>query len=100
MRVGSSEPQLSTEQLGSISAPTLVMAADADLISIEHTIQMYRRIPNARLCVVPDAGHDLMVTKPQLVNRILLDFLLSSGEGNGEHSDAPSARAGVAADST
>lgn len=95
-----SEPQLSTEQLGSISAPTLVMAADADLISLEHTIEMYRRIPEARLCVVPDAGHDLMVTRPDLVNPVILDFLLSSGNGDGEHPDAASARAGVTADST
>ena len=74
-RLWSTEPRLSGEQLGSISAPTLVMAADADLIRLEHTVELFRAIPDARLCIVPDAAHDLLASKPEIVNAVILDFL-------------------------
>ena len=74
-RMWGEEPRLTVEQLGSIRAKTLVMAADADVLRLEHTIELYRAIPDARLCIVPDAGHDLMATKSDLVNAAILDFL-------------------------
>ena len=40
-----------------ISAPTLVLAVDRDLIRDEHTLAIYQNIPNAQLCIFPDATH-------------------------------------------
>ena len=74
-RMWGEEPRLTKEQLGSIRARTLVMAADADILRLEHTIELYRAIPDARLSIVPDAGHDLMATRADLVNALILDFL-------------------------
>jgi pimeloyl-ACP methyl ester carboxylesterase len=74
-RMWESEPRIEPSQLASIRASTLVMAGDADIIRLEHTIELYRAIPDARLSIVADAGHDLIVSKPELVNAAILDFL-------------------------
>ena len=36
---------------------------------------MRERIPGARLEIIPDAGHMTNIEKPELFNRIVLDFL-------------------------
>ncbi|HCT78666.1 MAG TPA: 3-oxoadipate enol-lactonase [Micromonosporaceae bacterium] len=65
-----------TPVLSQISAPTLVIAADQDpstpLPLVEHIAS---KVPNARLEVVPDAAHLVIVEQPAKVNRLLLDFL-------------------------
>ncbi len=71
----STQPNVSVEQLGRISAPTLVLAGDDDMISLEHTAALFRAIPNSELAVVPGTSHALLMEKPDLVNRIVLDFL-------------------------
>lgn len=43
------------EQLQSITAPTLLMVSDKDVITVEHTAELSRLIPNASLIVLP--GH-------------------------------------------
>ena len=75
LRMWEDEPRITPEELSSIRARTLVMAGDADTIRLEHTIELYRGLHDARLAIVPDAGHDLIVSKPDLVNAVILDFL-------------------------
>ncbi|MEX2395228.1 MAG: alpha/beta hydrolase [Actinomycetota bacterium] len=69
------EPAISREELGRISAPTLVLVGDDDMINIEHTVDMYNAIANSELAVVPGTSHGLFMEKTELVNRIVLDFL-------------------------
>jgi pimeloyl-ACP methyl ester carboxylesterase len=69
------EPDIPIEDLGSIDAPTLVLVGDDDFIPLEHTIELYRAIPNSELAVVPGTSHGHFLEKPSLVNRIVLDFL-------------------------
>src|SRR5712691_8818151 len=69
------EPNISTEELAKISAPTIVMAADRDAIPIEHTLELFRSIKGAQLCIIPGTTHFLMSQKPDMVNRATLDFL-------------------------
>ncbi len=54
------EPQFTHEELRSIAAPTLIVIGDGDIIAPEHAVEMFRTIPDAQLCVVPDAGHGAM----------------------------------------
>jgi pimeloyl-ACP methyl ester carboxylesterase len=54
---------------------TMVMVADDDEVVLEHAIAMYRELPHAELAVVPGTSHGLLVEKPELCNRLLLDFL-------------------------
>jgi pimeloyl-ACP methyl ester carboxylesterase len=49
-------PGWSEADLGRITAPTLVLCADQDVMSSEHAVRMSRAIPGARLLVVP-GGH-------------------------------------------
>jgi pimeloyl-ACP methyl ester carboxylesterase len=69
------EPDIPIEDLGHINAPTLVLVGDDDFIPVEHTIELYRAIPNSELAVVPGTSHGHFMEKSSLVNRIVLDFL-------------------------
>jgi pimeloyl-ACP methyl ester carboxylesterase len=69
------QPHITIEELARISAPTLVLVGDDDLPTLEHTALLYRSIPGAELAVVPGTSHALAMEKPDVVNRIVLDFL-------------------------
>lgn len=47
---------LSDEQIKSVSAPTLLINGDADVVTPEHAVEIYRLIPNCRLAIIP-GGH-------------------------------------------
>jgi pimeloyl-ACP methyl ester carboxylesterase len=33
---------------------------DRDIVTPEHAVEMFRTIPGAQLCVIPNAGHGVM----------------------------------------
>jgi pimeloyl-ACP methyl ester carboxylesterase len=68
-------PTLTAEQLAGVPARTLVMSADDDAVRLEHTIELYRSLPEAELAVVPGTSHVLLMEKPTLVAQLALDFL-------------------------
>jgi pimeloyl-ACP methyl ester carboxylesterase len=70
-----SGPRHALDDLARISAPTLVMVGDDDLLTADHAAAIQRTIPDAQLAVVPGTDHLLQFEKPELVNRIILDFL-------------------------
>lgn len=70
-----SGPTHALDELSRISAPTLVIIGDDDVISADHAAAIQRTVPDAQLAVVPGTDHLLMFEKPDLVNRIILDFL-------------------------
>jgi pimeloyl-ACP methyl ester carboxylesterase len=43
----------SDEQVKSITAPTLLINGDADVVTPEHTLEMFRLIPNCHLAIIP-----------------------------------------------
>jgi len=55
--------------------PTLLMLGDRDVLTVEHAVAMLRAIPHAELAVIPGASHALLFEKPDLANRLILDFL-------------------------
>jgi pimeloyl-ACP methyl ester carboxylesterase len=61
--------------LARITAPTLVMAGDDDLVTVEHAEAMRAAVPDGQLAIVPGASHGLPLEKPDLVARLILDFL-------------------------
>ena len=75
LRMIASEPTLSTDDLAKVAARTLVMVGDDDAVAAEHTLRLYRGIPDAELAVVPGTSHALIIEKPDLCNRVMLDFL-------------------------
>jgi pimeloyl-ACP methyl ester carboxylesterase len=70
------DPAFPLSDLERVAAPALVLAADDDFtLSIEHAAAMQRALPNSQLAVVPGASHAVPLEKPELVNRLILDFL-------------------------
>ena len=69
------EPALDQSALRAVSAPTLIMASDDDIITLEHTLALYRGITNAELAIIPGTSHFLTQEKPDLVAAIITDFI-------------------------
>jgi pimeloyl-ACP methyl ester carboxylesterase len=69
------EPRLAQEMLGKIAAPTLVVAADDDMISLDHTIELFRAISGTQLAIVPGASHLMPFEKPQQLLDLVTTFL-------------------------
>jgi pimeloyl-ACP methyl ester carboxylesterase len=69
------DPDLKASDLGGVSSRTLVVASDDDIITLEHTLELYRGIPDCELAVVPGTFHFLTQEKPQLCNTLIVDFL-------------------------
>jgi pimeloyl-ACP methyl ester carboxylesterase len=56
----SAEPGFTNDELRGIEAPTLIIIGDRDIVTPEHAVEMFRAIPHAQLCVVPNAEHGAM----------------------------------------
>jgi pimeloyl-ACP methyl ester carboxylesterase len=73
--MASTEPTLTTDDLGRITAPTLVMAGDDDAVLLSHTCEMYEALPDGQLSIVPGTSHMLPIERPDVTARTVLDFL-------------------------
>jgi pimeloyl-ACP methyl ester carboxylesterase len=67
------EPQIDPEELHAITAPTLVMAGDRDIIQWDHTLLIAGNIPNARLAIIP-GGHEIAREHPPAFNQAVRAF--------------------------
>ena len=69
------QPLLTPAQLHSIDAPTMVVTGDRDpFVPVEAAAALARQLPDGRLFVVPDAGHEVMVRRPGLFNEAMTGF--------------------------
>ena len=65
-----------TDRLHLITAPTLVITGDADLlVSPANSEILAQNIPGAKLVKVPGGSHGFNFETPELFNREVLDFL-------------------------
>lgn len=69
------QPQIDPESLSLITAPTLVLAADHDLILDTHTLEIFNHLPNAQLGIFPDAVHTVPHDDPVRFNAAVERFL-------------------------
>jgi pimeloyl-ACP methyl ester carboxylesterase len=68
----------STSDLKHITCPTLIVAADKDvLISVAEHEQMAELIPNSRMEIIEDCGHLSTLEKPEQVNTLMIDWINS-----------------------
>ena len=68
----------SVELLPQIAVPTLVIAGHDDvLVPVAASELMAREIPDARLVIIPDAGHSAPIEQPEAVNVAMREFLAS-----------------------
>ena len=63
--------------LGGIRVPTLVIVGDQDQPFVAPSEYMAKKIPGARLEVIPGAGHSSNLDQPETFNRVLREFLLT-----------------------
>lgn len=69
------EPHIELSALEAITAPTLVLASDHDLIRDEHTVAIYRHLPNSQLAIFPNATHMVPFDDPATFNTTVERFL-------------------------
>ncbi len=71
------QPQYTAADLAKVRAKTLVILGENDDIRREHGQEMARRIPGARLVIIPGASHMAPMEKPDELNKVIVDFLHS-----------------------
>ncbi len=69
------QPQIDPRALEAITAPTLILTGDHDVIRLEHTVEIYHRIPNSQLAVFANATHMLPFDDPASFNATVERFL-------------------------
>lgn len=78
-------PDYNNEDLKAIQAPALMVVADKDVITVEHTAQMAKLIPNAQLVVLPGVHGTCIAeicsvkkgsTLPEVSAMLIKEFLL------------------------
>ena len=66
------------EGLKRIKTPTLIIASDNDYITPAYYAKtLAQEIPNAKLEIVSGGGHSISKTRPELFNKLVMDFLSS-----------------------
>ena len=73
------EPDLTVDDLATITAPVLVLVGDDEPIPLAHTCALYEALTNGQLAVVPGTSHLVPLEKAELVNRLIADFLAEDG---------------------
>jgi pimeloyl-ACP methyl ester carboxylesterase len=63
------QPLLSPEELRNARVPILLAYGDRDVfVPADHAVALHRQLPDSRLLIVPNSGHVVTVTQPQLFN--------------------------------
>ena len=69
------EPHIDLAALRTVTAPTLILSGDNDLIRLDHSVAIYEALPNAELAVFPHSTHMVPFDDPQLFNATVERFL-------------------------
>jgi hypothetical protein len=65
----------SNEEPARIEAPVLIAVGNQDFVRLEHAIETFRRIPNAELAVIPNAGDFALFSGHERVIPVVEPFL-------------------------
>jgi pimeloyl-ACP methyl ester carboxylesterase len=74
-RAAAEDPGLTAKDLARVTCPALVVCADDDLVKLEHTLALYRGLPEGQLAIVPFTSHLLLHEKPELCASLVVEFL-------------------------
>jgi pimeloyl-ACP methyl ester carboxylesterase len=80
------QPHIPLSALQKINCPTLVIGGDHDVIKEEHTMLIYKNIPNAYLWILPASGHSTPIIYHDDFNKVVDRFFTTpyriiDGEG-------------------
>jgi pimeloyl-ACP methyl ester carboxylesterase len=76
IRMAMAQPTLEPARLRVVEARTLIVSGDDDVVALEHTLALFRGIPDSELAVIPGTSHVLIMEKPDRVADAVLEFLL------------------------
>jgi len=68
------EPNIAPSALQAITAPTLVLASDHDLIRDEHTLDIFHHLPDSELAIFPNATRMVPYDDARLFNATVERF--------------------------
>lgn len=69
------KPPLKDKFLNKIETPVQIMIGDKDnMVSLEESIDVYKKMPKAKLAVLPDTKHPLDKVRPILLFDLMKDF--------------------------
>jgi pimeloyl-ACP methyl ester carboxylesterase len=63
------------EDIRGLTAPVLIVIGDADVVRPEHAVEMFRRLPHARLAILPGVDHMAIVKRTELSLPMIESFL-------------------------
>ena len=69
------EPQLEHHDLQAITAPTLVIVGENDIIDLVHSSELAKMLTHGKLEFVADAGHSAPITHAPQINQLIANFL-------------------------
>jgi pimeloyl-ACP methyl ester carboxylesterase len=73
------QPLLGPRELRRIELPTMVAVGDRDpFVPVDHAWGLARQLPDARLFVAPECGHEVMARRPALFNEACAEFYRST----------------------
>lgn len=81
------EPMAWEKDVKALKVPVLIIAGDADVATLEHTVAMFRLLgggimgdmgaplPDSRLAILPATSHTAVITQPDLLHAFIEPFL-------------------------
>ncbi|CAN5812098.1 alpha/beta hydrolase [soil metagenome] len=73
------QPLLTYEELRRARLPIQLVYGDRDVfVPVDHAVEIYRQLPDARLLVAPNTPHPVMVHQPALFNQMAAQFYRST----------------------
>jgi pimeloyl-ACP methyl ester carboxylesterase len=81
------EPMAWEEDIKKLKTPVLIIAGDADVATLEHTVKLFRLLgggimgdmgkplPVSRLAIMPTTSHTAVITQPDLLHSFIETFL-------------------------
>jgi len=72
--VWATEPNMTVEELATITCPVLVVNGDDEPFNPHHGVDLYEALPNGRLAIIPGSPHATHKVKPHLLYPIIKDF--------------------------
>ena len=95
------QPLLGPRELHQMDAPTMVVVGDRDpFVPVDHAWGLSRQIPDGRLFVAPDCGHEVTVKRPGLFNEALSGFYRATSDEATRRADEAARRADAKATDT
>lgn len=73
--VWTNETGVEVADLARVTAPTLLLASDRGASTLAHLGDVQAALADCQVAVVPGTSHGLTMEKPEVVNRLLRDFL-------------------------